>query len=181
MSNLDYMNKSSTRGICLAITLLFSIIIIAIPSNVYAEEVNVKSFAFEETTIIEVTNDSDESVNSFRIWLGSDFSFKSFKTEEGWIGEKTPQGVIIFTSSETIKPGESVKFGVKTDKVEPGINWKALDKGDEQLSIGKVLPGELPDVIKNTKPKQDQSIENTGAGISTESIFRIGPEKPNVG
>ena len=184
MSNLDYMNKSSTRGICLAITLLFSIIIIAIPSNVYAEEVNVKSFAFEETTIIEVTNDSDELVNSFRIWLGSDFSFKSFKTEEGWVGEKTPQGVIIFTSSETIKPGESVKFGVKTDKAKPGINWKTLDKGDSQISIGKVLPDELPDVVQNTKPKQDQSTENTDGIVVydlSESIFRIVPEKPNVG
>ena len=104
MANPNYMNKSSTRGICLSITLLFSIIIIAIPSNVYAEEVNVKSFAYEETTIIEITNDSNELVNSLRIWLGGDLSFKSFKTEKGWVGEKTPQGVIIFTSSETIKP-----------------------------------------------------------------------------
>ena len=125
MASLNYMNKSSMRGICLSITLLFSIVLIAIPSNVYAEEINVKSFAFEETTIIEFTNDSDEVINTFRIWLGSDFSFKSFKTEKGWVGEKTPQGVIIFTSSETIKPGESVKFGVKTDKAKPGINWKA--------------------------------------------------------
>jgi len=169
------MNKSSMRGICLSITLLFSIVLIAIPSNVYAEEINVKSFAFEETTIIEFTNDSDQVINTFRIWLGSDFSFKSFKTEKGWVGEKTPQGVIIFTSSETIKPGESVKFGVKTDKAKPGINWKALDKGDEQIDIGKVLPGKLPDVI------QHKIIENTGAGISTESIFRVVPEKPNAG
>jgi len=89
MANLDYMNKSSKRGIFLSITLLFSIVLIAIPSNVYAEEVNVKSFAFEDTTIIEITNDSDEEINSLRIWLGSGFSFKSFKTEEGWVGEKT--------------------------------------------------------------------------------------------
>ena len=177
MTKRDYMNKSSKRGIFLSIILLFSIIIIAIPSNVYAEEVSVKSFAFEETTIIEITNDSNEQVNSFRIWLGSDFSFKSFKTEKGWIGEKTPQGVIIFTSSETIKPGESVKFGIKTDKVKPGINWKALDKGDNQISIGKVLPRELPDVVQNTKPKQDQ----IQVYDLSESIFRIVPEKPNVG
>jgi len=177
MASLNYMNKSSTRGIFLSITLLFSIMLLAIPSNVYAEEVNVKSFAFEETTIIEITNDSDEEVNSFRIWLGSDFSFKSFKTEKGWVGEKTPQGVIIFTSSETIKPGESVKFGVKTDKAKPGINWKTLDKGDKQMSIGKVLPGELPKVVQNTPPKQDQ----IQVYDISESIFRIVPEKPNVG
>ncbi|MCH7877167.1 MAG: biofilm-associated protein, partial [Thaumarchaeota archaeon] len=163
------------RGICLSITLLFSIVLFAIPSNVYAEEINVKSFAFEDTTIIEFTNDSDEVINTFRIWLGSDFSFKSFKTEKGWVGEKTPQGVIIFTSSETIKPGESVKFGVKTDKAKAGINWKALDKSDNQIDIGKVFPGELPKVIQHQTP------ENKGTGISTESIFRIVPEKPNVG
>ncbi|MEK0339666.1 MAG: biofilm-associated protein [Nitrosopumilus sp.] len=177
MTKRDYMNKSSKRGIFLSIILLFSILIITIPSNIYAEEVSVKSFAFEETTIIEITNDSNEQVNSFRIWLGSDFSFKSFKTEKGWVGEKTPQGVIIFTSSETIKPGESVKFGIKTDKVKPGINWKALDKGDNQISIGKVLPRELPDVVQNTKPKQDQ----IQVYDLSESIFRIVPEKPNVG
>ena len=30
-----------------------------------------KSIALEETTIIEVTNDSDEEINTFRIWLGT--------------------------------------------------------------------------------------------------------------
>jgi len=167
------MNKSSKRGIFLSIILLFSIVVITIPSNVSAEEINVKSFAFEETTIVEFTNDSDGEINTFRIWLGSDFSFKSFKTEKGWVGVKTSLGVIVFSSSETIKPGESVKFGVKTDKAKPGINWKALDKGDNQIDIGKVFPGELPKAIQN--------IENTGPGIFTESTFRIIPDSPNVG
>jgi len=90
MFRLNYMNKFSTIGIFLSITLLFSIVLIAIPSNAYAEEINVKSFSFEEITIIEFANDTDKDVNTFRIWLGSDFSFKSFKTEKGWVGEKTP-------------------------------------------------------------------------------------------
>ena len=161
MVMLNYMTKSSTRGIFLSITLLFSLLLIVIPSNANAQEINVKSFAFEETTIIEFTNDSDEEIDTFRIWLGSDFNFKSFKTEKGWVGEKTPLGVIIFTSSETIKPSESVKFGVKTDKVKPGINWKALDKVDNVIDTGKVLSGELPKVIQNTEIKQDQILGDT--------------------
>jgi len=44
-----------------------------------------------------------------------------------------------------------------------------------------VFSGELPKVIQNTKPKQDQILDSTGTSISTESIFRIVPEKPNVG
>ncbi len=61
----------------------------------------------------------------------------------GWLGEKTPQGVIIFTSSEPIKPGESVKFGVKTNESNPGINWKALDKKGEQMGVGKSIASDI--------------------------------------
>jgi len=173
------MNRSSTGGIFLSIALLFSIILITFPSNAYGEEITVKSIALEETTILELTNDSEVEVNTLRIWLGADFSFKSFKTEKGWIGEKNPQGVIIFTSSESIKPGESVKFGVKTDKPNPGINWKVLDNKDTQIDIGIAIAGEVPAVTKNPKP--NQNLENTGESMSTESVFRIIPEKPNAG
>ena len=181
MNGLNDMNKSSRRGIFLSITLLFSIILVSMPLNVNAEEINVNSFAFEETTIIEFINNSGGDVNTFGVWLENDFNFKSFKTEKGWAGEKNSQGVIIFTSSETIKPGESVKFGFKTDKVNPGINWNALGKEDNQIDTGKVSSVELPEVIENTEPKQNETTEYTGTSISTESIFRIVPEKPNVG
>jgi len=173
------MNKSSTRGIFLSIAFLFSITLLAFPSNVYGEEVSVSSIALEETSVLELKNDSDEEVNTFRIWLGSDFNFKSFKTEKGWTGEKNSQGVIIFTSSESIKPGESVKFGVKTDKPNPGINWKALDKKDTQVDTGISISKGLPTVVKNSEPSQTS--ENTGESMTTDSIFRIVPEKPNVG
>ena len=171
------------RGIFLSIVLLFSITLISIPNNVYGEEISANSIGLEETTIIEFTNELDEEINTFRIWLGSDFNFKSFKTEKGWIGEKTPTGVIVFTTTEPIKKGESVKFGVKTDNKNPGINWKAIDIKSEQQGTGKVLPKELPKVVENTEIKLgENTVETpTGAGILSDSVFRIIPEKPNVG
>ncbi len=178
MKQLEHMNKSSTRGIFLSLVLLCLTVVIIIPINAYATEtINAKSFSFEETTIIEFTNGGKEDVNSFRIWLGSDINFKSFKTESGWIGERTPQGVIIFTSSESVKPGESIKIGVKTDKTNLGINWKALDKNEKQIEIGKTIPKELPKAIINEK----LTGENSGDGILSDSAFRIIPEKPNAG
>ena len=173
------MNRSSARGIILSFALLFSIVLIIHPSNVYADEVSVTSVALEETSLLEVTNNSNEDVKTLRIWLGSDFNFKSFKTEKGWTGEKNSQGVIIFTSTEAIKPGESVKFGVKTDKPNPGINWKVLDKKDTQIKTGISVAKDLPAVVKN--PESNQVTENTGESMTTESAFRIIPEKPNVG
>ena len=125
-----------------------------------------------------MTNDSDKEIKTLRIWLGSDFNFKSFKTEKGWIGEKNAQGVIIFTSSESIKSGESVKFGIKTDKPITGINWKVLDKKNTQIDTGITSPGEIKKVVKNPKPNQNS--ETSGQGILLKSEFRIIPEKPNV-
>ena len=163
------------RGIFLSILVL--IIGFATIPNVYAETVNAKSFGLEETTIIEFTNEGNKNINSFRIWLSSDFNFKSFKTEKGWTGEKTPQGVIVFTSSEEVKQNESVKFGVKTDKVVSGINWKALDKNGKQIEIGKTIAGELPKGNSSSEFVEAKS----GNGILSNSVFRIVPEKPNVG
>ena len=163
------MKKSMTRVISISSIILFSIILVIIPSNAYAEEINVKSFALEETAIIQVTNNSNENIKSFKIWTGSDYNFKSFKTEKGWVGEKTPLGVIIFRTSDDIKPGESVKFGIKTDKENSGINWKALDKTGKQMGIGKILSKEIP------------KVSTSGTDIFTEPTFRIIPENPNIG
>ena len=172
------MKKTVMKGIVLALVLLSSTVIAGMPYAHAAESVDASSIAFEETTIIEFTNKGDTPINTFRMWLGSDFNFKSFKTERGWTGEKTPQGVIIFTSNEFVNPGESIKFGVKTDKEKPGINWKALDRNDKQLDIGKTLADDLPKPVK-TETKSE--IQSSGDGILENSEFRIVPEKPNVG
>jgi hypothetical protein len=183
------MRKSSRGGIVLSLVLLLTIIAITVPSNVFAEtlttsststvestgvgfSINAKSHSFEETTIIEFTNDGTKDVSSFRIWLNEGFVFKSFKTESGWVGEKTPQGVIILTSSKVVKPGESVKLGIKTDMPNPEINWKALDKNKEVQS-GLTVPEEISQSIPTLK--------NSGLGITDNSAFRIIPEKPNAG
>ena len=172
------MTKSSTRGVFLSLILLCLTIAIIIPINAYAiETINAKSFSFEETTIVEFTNIGKEDVNSFRIWLGNNINFKSFKTENGWIGEKTPQGVIIFTSSESVKPDESIKIGIKTDKTNPEINWKSLDKNGKQIGQGITIPKELPKPIINENPTKG----NSGDGVLLDSVFRIIPEKPSAG
>jgi len=170
------MIRSSTRGIFLAIAVLFSVTIILIPSNVYAEEIDVKSVGLEKTTIISFTNNAVEDVKTFRIWLGEDVNFKSFKTEKGWIGERNSQGVIIFTSSEPIKTNESVKFGVKTDRSNPAINWKGLDQANIIIDTGVITPTKIAEVNQN--PKIDLDVNGE---IYSNSTFRIIPDKPNSG
>jgi hypothetical protein len=175
------MNKSSMRGISLSILLLFSISLILIPSEAHAEEINVVSNGLDETAIITATNNSNNEIKTFRVWLGEGFNFESFKTEKAWVGEKNEQGVIIFTSSETIKPNELVKFGLKTDKINPIINWKALDQENRIIDTGVVQLNKLPEVNKNPKIESNQNYKNSGTSVFSESTFRVIPDKPNAG
>ena len=174
------MHSSFARGVVLSLLLVVSLFTVVSLNEIDAQEkvVSAKSIGFEETTIIEFENNGKSEIQTFRIWLGKDISFKSFKTEKGWTGKKTPQGVIVFTTSDPIKPGQSVKFGVKTDKSEPGINWKAIDENENELQIGKTLVSESP-----SKPqiKDDKLTTSEGTGVLSDSIFRLIPEKPNVG
>ena len=175
------MNKLGNREISISIIILFSISLILIPSEVYADEVNVVSIGLDDTAIITATNNSDNEIKTFRVWLGEEFNFKSFKTEKGWTGEKNQQGVIIFTSSESVKTNELVKFGVKTDKINPIINWKALDQENKIIDTGIIKLSKLSEVNQNSNIELNQNYNNNGISIFSESTFRVIPDKPNAG
>ena len=133
------MYGSLPKGIFLFLILASSIF--TTTTFVVAQEkvVEAKSIGFEETTIIEFENKGTTEIQTIRMWLGEDNAFKSFKTEKGWTGKKTLQGVLVFTTSESIKPGQSVKFGIKTDESMPGINWKVVDTNDTNSKLEKLL------------------------------------------
>jgi len=181
MKKIMNIKKSSKRGIFLSIVILFSISLILTPLNGYAEEIIVKSVGVDKTSIITLTNESVKNVEMFRIWLSQDTNFQSFKTERGWVGEKTSLGPIIFTTSESIKKNESVKFGIKTDKSNPIINWKALDQTSSTIGTGVIVTKEMKIVIENPEIKDNGNIKNNSGEIFPESTFKIIPDKPNPG
>jgi len=175
------MKKTVTSGIVLSAIILFSVSIIFMPSNGYGEEISVKSMGVEKTSIITFTNDGTQDVKTFRIWLSQDANFESFKTEKGWIGEKNSQGVIVFSSSESIKENQSVKFGIKTDKPNPVINWKGLDKTNSVVDTGVISTTKIQKVNQNPIIDSDKNIIDTNGEIFSNSEFRIIPDKPNAG
>lgn len=167
------------RGSFFFLVLIVAIFAVTTIPKLYSQEelVTAKSIGFEDATIIEFKNSNDNTseIDTFRIWLGSDSNFKSFKTERGWTGQKTPEGVIVFTTSNPVQPGEVVKFGVKTDKPKPGINWKALTDTGQQIATGKTLAADS----SSTESKIEAS--DSGTGVLESSSFRLIPEKPSVG
>jgi len=181
MKKINNVKKPVTSSILLSVIILFSVSIIFIPSNGYAEEISVESMGVEKTSIITFTNDGKQDVKTFRIWLSQDANFESFKTEKGWIGEKNSQGVIVFSSSESIKENQSVKFGIKTDKPNPVINWKGVDTTNSVIDSGVISTTKIQKVNQNPNIESNKNIIDTDGEIFSNSVFRIIPDKPNVG
>jgi len=156
---------------------LSSIIFVSTIENSFADEIVATGTGFENSTILELKNirGNVESINSVRIWLSGDNEFKTFKTEQGWIGKNTPQGVIVFTSQESLSPGESVKFGIKTTENNPVINWKALNSNGEVVSSASTR-------ITNSEQIENKSEFNEPkvVGVNENSSFRLIPEKPGA-
>ena len=162
----------------LSIFTIFSISEVQAAENIF---VNAKSF--ENTIIIEFENGEGNTSNikTIRMWLSSDNSFTSFKSEPGWGGGKYSDGqLLVFTATNPLKPGESIKFGVITDKKASGINWKVLDKNEIQLSTGNALPQEISQIspIIEGDAKMIEEIKETAESLY--GIKKFIPEKLRV-
>ena len=169
-------------NVCLAILCisLFTVSIITVSNQpVYAEQLVIgTSTGLDYSSILELENKrgNDTSIDSVRIWLSEDNSFKSFKTEKGWTGKFEVGGkVIVFSPQNSVKPGENVKFGLKTTSKNPIVNWKALDSNDQVMQIATA--------ITNQSNKETISEINDPkiTAINDNSAFRFIPEKPAVG
>ena len=158
-------------------TLLTISLFTILDNSAYGEsEIIANSFGLENSTILELKNSRGNNIeiDSVRIWLSGENSFQSFKTEQGWMGKNTPQGVIIFSSQDLLKPGEVVKFGIKTSVEKPVINWKALDTNGNIIKTAQTITDtEITDVKEIIQPKS--------VAIKDDSTFRLIPTKLSPG
>ena len=158
-----------------SLLIISSVILISTVENSFADEIVATGTGFEDSTILELKNNrgNTENIETVRIWLSGENEFKSFKTEQGWMGKNTPQGVIIFTAQNEIKPGEEVKFGIKTVEKNPVINWKALN------SEGDVISSASTKILNSEKSEDKPELNQPKiVAIKDNSIFRFIPEKP---
>lgn len=170
------MNNSLIR-ICLVLFTSFILVGFTL-DDVLAEEKKItsQSFSFENTSIIEFTNNGIKEIKTIRIWL-VDSSLNSFKSENGWISTITPQKVIVFTALEPLKTNETVKFGIKTENSNPLIQWEALDKEGNNIDIGKTQS----QTIRSFVSSQEQSLIDDMTGILSESTFKVVPKNSHPG
>ena len=178
------MKKYSMGGIFTSLLLVFSIFTLLSISEVNAEDViSVNAESYQNTIIIEFKNDSTSKIKTVKIWLGGDATFKSFKTEPGWGGGEYSDGkMLIFTATNTLNLGESVKFGLTTSKKIDGINWKTLDQNEQQIDTRKTSIQEISHTDSNYTIEESENIKNvkeTGSTLYGSKKFI--PETIRVG
>ena len=181
---MNSMRRYSTIGIFTSVLLVVSIFTLLSISEVNAEEViSVNAISYENTIIIEFENESTSKIKTIRIWLGGDKSFKSFKTEPGWGGGKySDSKLLIFTATNTLNPGESVKFGLTTNEKVNAINWKVLDQNENEIDTRKTPIQEISSTISSFVEQESVKIEEvkeTGSALYGTKKFI--PEKFRVG
>ena len=181
---MNSMRRYSTSGIFTSVLLVFSIFTLLSISEVNAEEViSVNAVSYENAIIIEFENESASKIKMIRMWISGEKSFKSFKTELGWSGGKYSDGkLLIFTVTDTLNPGESVKFGLTTNQKVFAINWKALDQNEQSIDTRKTHIQEIDPTTSSFAEEESKAIEEvkeTGGALYGSKKFI--PEKFRVG
>ena len=72
-----------------SLLLISSVIFVSNFDTSFADEVIAVSTGFEDSTILELKNSRGNTadIDMVRIWLSGENEFKSFKTENGWMGK----------------------------------------------------------------------------------------------
>ena len=177
------MKKYYLGGISASLLLVFSIFTLFSIAEVNAEGISVDITGYENTIIVEFENNSEYKIKNVRMWPGGEIIFESFKSEPGWGGGKySDSKLIVFTATNTLNPGESVKFGLVTSEKIDGINWKALDQNDNEISSGKTeiksISEITSDFIEDESEEVEQAKEEGGQLYGTKKFI---PEKIRVG
>ena len=178
------MRKYSTSGIFISVLFVFSIFTLISISEVNAAEViSVNAKGYENTIIIEFENESTSKIKTIKVWPGGEVTFTSFKSEPEWGGGKySDSKLLIFTATNTLNPGESVKFGLVTYEKVNAINWKVLDLNDNDVDKGKisiqVISETSSDIIEEESKEVEQAKEAGGELYGTKKFI---PDKIRVG
>lgn len=174
---MNDMRKYSSSSIFISVLLVFSVVTLISISEVNAAEViSVNAKGYENTIIIEFENESTSKIKTIKVWPGGEITFTSFKSEPGWGGGKySDSKLLIFTATNTLNPGESVKFGLVTDEKVNAINWKALDPNDNDIDKGKisiqVISETSSDIIEEESEDVEQAKETGGELYGTKKFI----------
>ncbi len=109
------------------------------PAYAAPQFVTVTSTNTAGAIVISVSNSATNTadITSFTLQISGDGTFKSFKTENGWQGRKTPTA-LAFSTTIPLKPGNTASFEIKTDQQAPTLTWTTSDANNVDRESGQI-------------------------------------------
>ena len=176
------MKRCKLGGVFASVLLIFSIFTLLSISEASADEaISVSAKSYQNTIIIEFENESTSKIKTIKMWLGGDVTFKSFKVEPDW-GYTPDSNAVVFTATNTLNPGESVKFGLITNEKVNAINWKAIDQNANEIDKRKTSIQEISHTTSSFIEEESEVVgqaKETGSALYGTKKFI--PEKLRVG
>lgn len=174
----------------LAITTIALVATMALPLS-YAQFdltdplVKITGKSWKTITVIKVENSKDNIYNTKLIWLTlQNGVIESYKAQEGWSAEASsnPNTIQFRTDTSMIKPGESARFGIKSDQSNPIFKWIIIDEEGDEIGSGTidVVKTMKEEVAKETAKTSGNNNANTGQNNGTTPPPTNGTEKPTV-
>lgn len=126
--------------------------------------VKITAKSWKTITVIKVENSKDNIYNAKLIWLTlQNGVIDSYKAQSGWntdFSQSNPSAIQFSTDANMIKPGESARFGIKSDQSNPIFQWIVMDEEGDELGSGTI------DVIKSMQEEAEQSAQDQGPRTS---------------
>ena len=174
---MNHMKVRSKSSFFIAMLLVLSFFTsFAILEGNAAEDISVSAKGFENTIIIEFTNEEQNTIKikTINVWLAKGDTFTSVKPESGWSSKLYGDGQgLTFSTSEVLNPGESVKFGFVTNKKIDAINWKVIDENENEVGPQKTKIVEISQtpIIVERENVEDETIQQTGEELYGTKTF----------
>ncbi len=126
--------------------------------------VKVTGKSWKTISVVKIENSKDNIYDINLVWVTlQNGVIQSFKSIDGWSSEtaSNPNTVQFRTDSTPIQPGESVRFGIKSDQTNPIFKWIILDEdGDELgsgvLDVAKQMQDNTQPITSDGKPQETQ-------------------------
>jgi len=188
--NLLYYSKMHVcRSRYLAVVTMALVATMILPSS-YAQSENPESLLVKITaktwktiTVVKIENSKDNIYSIKLIWLTLENGvIQSFKATSGWSAEtaSNPNTIQFRTDTNPIQPGESVRFGIKSDQKSPIFKWIILDEdGDEIgsgiLDVAKEMQEKPTTKDSNGKPQETPKDEKPASDGEKPNVITVPP------
>jgi len=128
--------------------------------------IKITAKSWKTITVVKVENSRDNVYNVKLVWLTlQNGVIQSYKAQSGWNAETAanPNTIQFRTDDSPIMPGESTRFGIKSDQASPIFKWIVLDEDGDELGSGTL------DVSKAIQRQEESGSGSDGRAGGTQN------------